>query len=186
MMIIYIQVDDDNTVMGWSSTPDVNTVQFEINNDHEFLNSMPRFWSYVNGELIKAEDVELNLVKSTKIEELKEACNEAIVAGFSYNGNFFQFNEIDQANFTQQLTLLLLDPTITEVEWRTENNGIIKITREEFIDTCKAGESHKRNNTGQYWKLKDYVNSLTSVDEVQKVNFNTNVGTNTDVNTEVF
>ncbi|MCY8256443.1 DUF4376 domain-containing protein [Bacillus spizizenii] len=184
-MIIYIQLDDNNNVLGWSSTPDVNTIQYEINDDHEFLDSLPKYWTVSDGQLTKATEVELQIVRDSKIEELKNACNEAILAGFDYNGNHFQFNETDQANFTQQLTLLLLDSSVTEVTWKTENNGVITIPREEFIETCKAGESHKRNNTGHYWELKDYVNSLTSIEEIQKVNFNTNVGTNTDVNTEV-
>lgn len=108
-----------------------------------------------------------------KINELSDQCNAAIENGYDYNGDFFQFNMKDQSNFNQQLSLLLLDPTITEVLWKTENNGVKMFTREVFIQACKYGETHKRNNIGHYWQLKQYIytHAFESHEELEAIDY---------------
>jgi hypothetical protein len=130
-------------------------------------------------------------MRQAKVSELNSQCTKAIETGFTFNGHFFQFNEKDQANFNQQLSLLLLDETVTEVQWKTENNGVQLLTRQQFIDTCKAGEVHKRNNIGHYWQLKQYVltNDFETTEELQAINFDfvipTETGTTTGTDTSV-
>lgn len=121
-----------------------------------------------------------------KINEFDVECQRRITSGFEHNGDKFQFNEKDQANFNQQLSLLLLDPTTEIVVWKTENNGVKEFTREQFIETCKASERHKRSNIGRYWQLKAFLstNDFTSVEEVIEVNYDINISTNTDTETE--
>lgn len=106
-----------------------------------------------------------------KVNELSYQCNEFIENGYMYNGDFFQFNMKDQSNFNQQLSLLLLDVSIVEIVWKTENNGVKVLTREDFIQTCMSGESHKRNTIGRYWSLKQYVltHPFESVEELEVV-----------------
>lgn len=113
-------------------------------------------------------------MKQAKIEELSAQCQNVIMTGFEHNGDFFQFNDKDQANFNQQLSLMLLDDTIASVLWKTENNGVKNFPRQDFIEVCKAGERHKRNSIGRYWQLKEYVTSHTfgSKEELNAVHFN--------------
>ncbi|XQD02728.1 hypothetical protein ACNSOF_21290 (plasmid) [Bacillus subtilis] len=186
VMKIYITVDENNIIQGWSSTQGMEgEIEVEVGVDHPFLDSIPRHYIYNEGKIVESYSLVLETAKRKKLEELNYECNQRILSGFEYEGYVFQFNEKDQANFLQQLSLLLLDDSVSTVVWKTENEGVQQFTREQFIEACKCGESHKRNNISHYWELKDYVNSLNSVEEIQKVNFNTNVGTNTNVNPEV-
>jgi Domain of unknown function (DUF4376) len=182
---IYIQIDENNTVVGWGTSEFMEGNEVvQIEPDHPFLTTSPMTWKYIDGQFIKDEALELQKVQNNKIEELNVACNKAILTSFEYNGNVIPFGETDQANLNQQLTLLLLDPALDSVVWKTENNGIKQFTREQFIEACKAGESHKRNNISHYWQLKAYVEGLTSVEEVQAINFDFIVDTNVDTDVE--
>lgn len=110
----------------------------------------------VDNSAITLDDI-INYMKPLKINELSADCNNAILAGFDYNGDFFTFTYEDQGNFNQQLTLFLIDSTITDVTWKTENNGIKTYTKDEFIAICRGAESHKRSNVGKYWQLKQTI-----------------------------
>jgi hypothetical protein len=128
--------------------------------------------SGLDASLIPFEDV-IDFTKQLKIAELSKECNSAILNGFTHNGDEFGFTMEDQANLTQQMTLLLLDTTIASVDWKTNNNGIKTFTREEFIAICRASESHKRGNIGRFWTLKQTVlnTSYTSVVDLKSVHF---------------
>jgi len=64
---------------------------------------------------------------------------------------------------------LLLRPDITTVQWKTENHGVKNFTRNEFFAICQAGEVHKRQNIAKYWALKDYVQTITSLEELESI-----------------
>jgi hypothetical protein len=185
---VFIHVDENDIIQSWASSKGMDEeFEIEIERDHEFFNSMPFFYKYIEGELIKTNVFAINKARQMKVIELNDECTKAIHSGFEHNGNTFQFNEKDQSNFNQQLSLLLLDATINEVQWKTENNGVQLFTREQFIETCKAGELHKRNSIGQYWTLKEIVltHDFKSVEEVNAINFNTDISTITNTETGV-
>lgn len=112
-----------------------------------------------------------------KATELSEQCETVIKYGFYHEGDFFAFYDKDQMNFGQQLSLMLVDDTIVTTMWKTENNGIKQFTREQFINICKAGERHKRENIGRFWQLKQYLltHEFTSLDEFNAFNFGTEI-----------
>lgn len=183
---IYVHVENER-VQGWASSPMTDSdFEVEIEKDHKFLSSYPMNWYFIDGELVEGTDLILSNARQVKLNELNTECQSRILAGFEHDGNFFDFTEKDQANFNQQLSLLLLDPTDTSlITWKTENNGIQQFTREQFIETCKAGEVHKRMYIGRYWQLKAYVETLTTVEDIQAVTFETDISTNTDTSNEV-
>lgn len=142
-------------------------------------------WDYESKTWV--ESVTLNELlaplRELKVDQLNIECQEAITGGFEFEGDLFQFNDKDQVNFNQQLSLILLDETLNSIIWKTENNGVKVFNRQQFIETCKAGEFHKRNNIGRYWQLKEFVmtHDFKSVDELNSIDFNFIVGTNVGV-----
>jgi hypothetical protein len=132
-------------------------------------------WDFELGQWVETISLEeiLGPMRQDKANQLYDECQKAIKAGFTYNGDLFGFNDLDQANLNQQLTLLLVEESEDLIEWKTENNGVKYFTREEFIAACKAGESHKRNNTSKYWALKEYVltHNFESLQELSSIDF---------------
>ena len=123
------------------------------------------------------DTIDSNLVleqrKKEKIAELKEACNETILAGFycSATGHYYGFNQLDRINFTEQYVRLIADPNIESVNWETEDAGVITHTRDEFFSVCDAADAHKRANMEQYWKLKADVEAATTIEEVDSIHW---------------
>jgi hypothetical protein len=115
----------------------------------------------------------LEQVKAAKIDFLNTECAKAIYAGFTSasTGHFFIFDEEAQANFNQQSTLLLLKPDIVEVQWKTENAGVITLTREQFIQVVEEAAQHKQTQIARYWQLKEQVLAATTKEEVDAINW---------------
>jgi hypothetical protein len=109
-------------------------------------------------------------MKTHKIKELNIICNQDILQNFqATNGHMYQFTNIDQQNFNQQLSLLLLDNTITEIIWKTEDAGVLIHTRTDFTQVCKDAEVHKKGNISKYWQLKGLVESATTIEELETI-----------------
>lgn len=174
MRTIYLLLTESGHVDGWSSTAGMeNEVAISLEVDHPFFNSPHWCWLYSDSQLVLDEQVFIDKAREEKVLELNERCQEVIMNGFYHEGDFFQFNDKDQTNFNQQLSILLLDESVNQIVWKTENNGIKVFTREQFIETCKAGERHKRNSIGKYWQLKAYVLTapFQSVQEITAIDF---------------
>ncbi|MFJ8247286.1 hypothetical protein [Peribacillus asahii] len=107
--------------------------------------------------ITKQEVIDFLLVKV--LEDFSAECEKRILKGFYSltKDAFYGFSTMDQMNFTQQLLLVSLDPSIESVEWKTEDKGILLHTKDEFINVCKEGEKHKRETIGKYWEIKDYL-----------------------------
>lgn len=110
--------------------------------------------------------------KARKIEELNSVCEAETLQPFqASNGHLYEFDYKDQSNFNQQLSFLVLDPSINEIIWKTVDAGVIMHTRDEFIQVCKDAEEYKRGNISKNWQLKGLVNSATSLEEVELINW---------------
>lgn len=115
----------------------------------------------------------LEQVKAVKIDFLNNECFKAINAGFTSTttGHTFRFNEEDQANFNQQSTLFLLKPDLAETQWKTEDVGIVTLTRDQFIEVVFEAGQHKQQQIGKYWTLKAQVEDATTKEEVDAINW---------------
>ena len=110
--------------------------------------------------------------KGLVIKEMEEECNQKILEGFlSTNGYEFDFAYNDQQNLNQQMTLLLLDSTIDQIPWKTKNETILNLTREEFVALVRESEEHKRKFITLYWQRKQEINQLETVEEIKRFTF---------------
>jgi hypothetical protein len=117
------------------------------------------------------EDIQnalLDFKRQQKKDELNNLCQTEILAGFTAsNGVFYYFDFKDQTNFTQQMVLMIADPTIDEVSWNT-GNGIVSHTRDEFLKVCNDANGFKRGRFVKYWTLCAQVDNATE-DEIDKI-----------------
>jgi hypothetical protein len=114
----------------------------------------------------------LEILKANKLAELNNACQSTILDGFvATNGHTYQFDFKDQDNITQQMLFLVNDPTISSVQWKTVNAGVIVHTREEFLQMCKDADAHKRYNFGKYWTLEAQLKSAVTEVEIKSINW---------------
>jgi hypothetical protein len=152
--------------------------------DRSFYNPI---WDFEVNDWVESMPFEQIIapIKELKEKQIYDECQDAIKAGFEFEGDYFGFTDVDQDNFNQQLSLLLLDPTTEEVEWMTLNNGLKMFPKDKFIQACKAGEAHKRNNISHYRDIVNYINShtFTSREELYRIDFSFKVDTDPTVTT---
>ena len=110
--------------------------------------------------------------RQQKLTELNGFCQSTIYSGFvGTNGHSYQFEDKDQGNLTQQMVFLVNDPTITTVDWKTTDVGILTHTRDEFFQVCQDANNFKRTNFGKYWQLEANVKAATTEDEINSINW---------------
>lgn len=165
----------ENCVKGWGQDEVFYKPRYDFNKG-KWVESLPI------SEIIAPQ-------REGKVNQINLECQAKIRKGFYFGEDFLGFSDTDQANFNQQLSLLLLDPSIDSVIWKTENNGIKKYSREEFIQACKTGEVHKRYSIAHYWRLKEYIltHSFSTLEEFNSIDFSFNfeVSTNNNTNNSV-
>lgn len=85
-MLIYVELDTDNVVLGWSSSYSEGLTEVELPDDHPIITLNDFFGNYVykDGTLIKNESLELNNLKLSIKEELNTTCTNEILSGFDY------------------------------------------------------------------------------------------------------
>lgn len=92
-MKVYIYIDENSYVNGWSSTRSTeNDIELELDNDHEFFKTDFACWKYEDGELVFDEEKRQKLIEEfereqnipteqERIEALEKALLELILRG---------------------------------------------------------------------------------------------------------
>jgi len=172
---MFAQVDKDGQILqiaeGFEEAPFGDAVLIPDDQSQDIAKN-PSHYIHQNGQFILTE-AHLNTIKQRKKVELDAECNRAILAGFTSatTGHFYKFDQEAQDNFSQQSTLLLLKPDISEVYWKTEDAGIVLHTRDQFINVVFEAGQHKQQKIAKYWTLKAQVQAATTRAEVDAINW---------------
>lgn len=126
-------------------------------------------------KLLDLSSITLEELKQYKIAQLKELCSNSIYNGFtsSVKGYSFNFNELDQANFTQQLLLIVASNGTYNnlIKWKTKDMQVVELTVDEFTIILGEAELHKRTEQNKYWQLESQLLSATSIEEINSINW---------------
>lgn len=182
-MLIYVSVDATNKVRSWGSTSGSDSdIEVDIPDDHIFLTDIPFYYTLVNGELIKDNDMILQKARESKKAELNMACNRAITGRFSadVNGVTYLFsNDTEaQSNF-KDARASFEDGTVDmymngEIPWTAydmDGNVVrLQLTKELFTPVNIARMFHQQNNVSKFRDdLEKKVDLATSVPEVNAI-----------------
>lgn len=97
----------------------------------------------------------LDYHKGLKKDIFNEKCEDTIVTGFvASNGHTYRLNRDDQLNMMGQKDELLEDTTITTVPWKTEDQGYVDHTREDWLQVYKEAFAYKKTTLYKYNSLK--------------------------------
>lgn len=122
-------------------------------------------------ELDKNADIEK--VRAAKINQLKEACTQAIYKGFVSEslGKSFGFNDKDQANFGQKYLLVVSgDNQGANIKWKSLS-GVVDMTEAQFRVLIQESADHKMSNQVRYWQLEAQVLSATTNAGIDLINW---------------
>lgn len=126
-------------------------------------------------KLLDLSTITVEELKQYKIAQLKELCSNSIYNGFtsSVNGYSFNFNELDQANFTQQLLLIVASNGTYSIpiKWKTKDMQVVELSVDEFTTILGEAETHKRTEQNKYWQLESQLISSLTIQEVDSINW---------------
>lgn len=116
----------------------------------------------------------LDVVKETKIAEMKAERDYREVQDIEYNGKTYDYDEKSRERLSRAQQYLE-DNGLESILWTCADNTFSLLSIEDFknINTVSATRSSALHE--QYNRLKIYINGLTSADAVNAVTFDTDV-----------
>lgn len=111
--------------------------------------------------------------KEIKRNLMSEECENTIMNGFkASNGHTYRMNRDDQINMAGQKEMLNEDKETLTVDWKTEDAGYVRHSRDEWIKVYKEGFLFKRIQLGKYETIKRMINSATTHVELLSIKWN--------------
>lgn len=179
-MTIYVELDTNNVVLGWSSSYSKGLTEVEIPDDHPIIVLNDFFGNYIykDGKLIKDTSLELTNLKEYVKNDLEMSCYESIISGFDYELNSEETYHVSYSKNKQQYfeeTKSLFErKIITHIKWEfinADGEAILKeldeigfLTLYTFASLVKTTKMSKLKE-----KLYPLVDSQTDKDELLKI-----------------
>lgn len=123
-------------------------------------------------------DSKFNVLKQFKINELDNACKNAILSNFTATLNSadyeFAYDFPAQSRFNG-VGILFLNNLITQVDWTVYQNGVrtrITLTKDDFNTISLAALKHQNDNVVKYNQLLQDVSNAQSSYDLSKIIWN--------------
>lgn len=124
---------------------------------------------------IVRNEVGLEEFRNSIKEKLNMEVNEIILNGFlskriiasTKKNHYYATTDHDQRNFMGKHAILMQDPSIKEVMWKTQDAGtFVKHTREEFLEICREVMAHIENHVAKNVFLKQSIDRAKTKEEI--------------------
>ena len=179
-MVIYVELDENNAVLGWSSSYSEGLTEVEIPEDHPIVVLNDFFGNYVfkDGKLIKDPSKELANLKEYVKDTLADSCYQETLKGFDYPFSDSETYHVSYSKNKQQYfeeTKSLFErKVVTHINWEfinADGGTILKeldeigfLTLYTFASLVKTAKMSKLKE-----KLYPLVDSQTDKDELLKI-----------------
>lgn len=118
------------------------------------------------------EDAFLEFIRSSKLKEMSYACRTTIEAGFDLDihdeKQHFSLTTQDQLNL---MSLGAMTQTQSLIPYHADGEQTTFYTSEEINEIVEAANSFKIYHTTYYNALKDYINSLETIEEISAITY---------------
>ena len=118
------------------------------------------------------EEVTIEFVRSSNLSEMSRVCRQTIEAGFDINirgvTHHFSLTTQDRLNL---MGLESLTKTTTEIPYHADGEEVIFYTQDEINAIIAAANSFKIYQTTYHNALKEYINSLETIEEISAIQY---------------
>lgn len=104
-----------------------------------------------------------------KLQELSNKCQEAITNGIELNGEHFSYTLTDQNNLKNAFQLSM--QTGLSVPYHSNNNTCRLYSKDEISNIFFAQEKNVSHHTTYFNQLKQYILTLTSIDDIKDIEY---------------
>lgn len=152
----------------------IEETQYKFEEIDIYIADRDNIEKYVNDNFDLFFDKDLEVVKQKKIKELDSICTQIIYGGFYSNAN--GTNKLYDFELENQINMMGLQPKVMNgetISYYAKGEACHDYTSVQFLQLINDGATFKFNTIEKYKQLKNYVNNLTTSDEVNKINWNT-------------
>lgn len=109
-----------------------------------------------------------------KADVMGQTCEDTILKGFlASNGHYYRTDRDDQTNMLGQKEYLRDHPDVTTVEWKTEDEGRIDHTKEEWIKVFYEAFLFKEKTLKKLDRIKKKIATATNDFEITAIKWDT-------------
>lgn len=139
--------------------------------DEQYLKLVEQEKERIGNPSFIYEGDSLNDSQELKKKEMNFRCEKAIINGFaSTNGHVYRTNRDDQTNLIGQYNEVIADETVLVVYWKTEDEGYVSHTRNEWLaNVYQEGFMHKEKQLFKYDTRKKQIYDCTEISEVAAI-----------------
>lgn len=126
-------------------------------------------WPDYNEQPLIPDDGAIDFVRQSKLSEMSYACRKAIESGFDLQiqGENRHFSLTTQ----DQLNLMTLSATGEGAPYHADGQECTFYSAEELQQLMAAANKHKTYHTTYYNSLKNYINSLQTIEEIAAITY---------------
>ena len=118
----------------------------------------------------KEHDAEaLESALASKLAEISTACNSAIMVGVDYGDRHFSYDNDDQKNISNAVQLAMA--TNLGVPYHADGESCEIFSRDDIVAIYVAEETNLTHNVTYHNQLKLYVQTLSTVDEINAIKY---------------
>lgn len=122
---------------------------------------------------IVVDDITLEFIKSSKIDEMSDMCNMTIVSGVdvtlsSGDVEHFDLTHDDQINIIELVDYVRYE-NVKYAPYHSRGGTCRIYTAEDIMLIAEASRKFKMINTTYFNNLRDWINSMDTIDEVRSV-----------------
>ena len=171
---MYIAIDKNNQIISYAKFGTLLN-GLKINEDilPENFYDEPTKYCYSEGEGFYInpdyQDVKLKEAKVNKIAELSALCEQAIIDGVTIEDKHYSMALTDQLNLESLKTTIMAGAE--SVPYHANGESCRLYTAESYLTVYNACALHKISQTTYFNQLRQYVDDLTSADEVCAVSY---------------
>lgn len=122
-------------------------------------------------DVITNNDLSLDELKAYKISDIMESYKSLIKAGLTSTATGspieFGYSQQDQLNYSKWANVFSLDTNRVSVTVGSVSNGVIELTRSQFLQFMSDAEQHEM---GLYTKRIDLENKINSAQTIDDLN----------------
>lgn len=171
--------------------PSVTLIEIDENRYNQLKETLELNQSidYKEEDIIENDEVEipieekitLDFIRESKIKEMSNACNKKIIAGFDMElldgkSHHFDFTLEEQTNFI--FLKSSIDAGETTIPYHASNEPCRFFTAEEILKIIETGTYMKTFEITYFNSLREYINSLQTIEEINNVYYGMNIPEN--------
>ena len=181
---MYIQTDKDNNIIQLITVgccPAENGYEIPDDTSEDILKNIFSY-KYINGEFVFKDDttnIKLQNVINAKLQFLSKTCNEQIEKGIDYNGSHYSLNSSDdqinliQLGFDAKVSIITGQPLEEPLMYHADGEECREYTAEEILGLSSLAKKYKTYHTTFFNTIKSQINTMTNVDDIIAINYDT-------------